>query len=146
VRVRAIASEREFNNLLLVCFCFAGDAYFLLCKQRLGEKQGVERSGNFMIAVVNLIEQSKMTNEQNRSSEIIPTAPMYPDLDRLEHLDPTHSIDILALFALLTGINKLRRSIGKLRKQGKCSPELLFPILSALLAIVRAIEQMNDGE
>jgi hypothetical protein len=99
-----------------------------------------------MIAIVNLIEQSKMTNEQNRSIEIVPVEPNYPDLNHSKHLDSTHSINILALFALLTGISKLWRLIGKLRKKGKCSSELVFPIFSALLAIVRAILQMNDGE
>ncbi len=97
-----------------------------------------------MIAIVNLIEQSKMTNEQNRPIEIVPFEPNYPDLNHSKHLDSTHSIDILALFALLTGINKLWRSIGQLRKKGKLNPKLVFPIFSALLAIVRAILQMND--
>jgi hypothetical protein len=99
-----------------------------------------------MIAIVNLIEQSKMINEQNRSIEIIPTAPMYPDLDRFKNFDPNHSIGILAVFALLTGIIKLWRSIDTLRKKGKLSPKLLFPIFSALWAIWKAIKQMNDGE
>jgi hypothetical protein len=130
--------------LLLVCFCFTYDACFLLSKQRLRKKQGVEIDRKVMIAIVNLIEQSVMTNKQNQSIEITPTAPMYPDLGRVEHFDPIHSIDIVLLFALLTGIIKLWRSIGKLRKQRKCSPKLLFPIFSALLAILRAILQLND--
>jgi hypothetical protein len=87
-----------------------------------------------------------MTTEQNKQIESIPADLQYPCLDKIEHLDTTHSIDIVVLFALLTGINKLWRSIGKLRKKGKCSPELLFPIFSALLAIWKAIEHMNDGE
>jgi hypothetical protein len=85
-----------------------------------------------------------MTTEHNQQIESIPADLQYPCFDKIEHLDPTHSIDILALFAVLTGFNKLWRSIDKLRKQRKCSPQLLFPIFSALLAMVRAILQMND--
>ncbi len=99
-----------------------------------------------MIAIVNLIEQSKMTNEQNRSIEIVPVEPNYPDLNHSKHLDSTYSIDIVVLFALLTGIIKLWRSIDTLRKQRKLSSKLLFPIIGAILAIWKAIEQMNDGE
>ncbi|WP_310487994.1 hypothetical protein [Chamaesiphon sp. VAR_69_metabat_338] len=87
-----------------------------------------------------------MKNEQNRPIEIVPVEPNYPDLIHSKHLNSTHSIDIVVLFALLTGINKLWRSIGQLRKQGKLSPKLVFPIFSALWAIWKAIEQMNDGE
>jgi hypothetical protein len=115
-------------------------------KAKVVQKQGVETSGNFMIAVVNLIEQSKMIDEQNRLIEIVPVEPNYPDPNHSKHLDSTHSINILALFALLAGINKLWRSIGQLRKQGKLSPKLVFPIFSALWAIWKTIEQMNDGE
>jgi hypothetical protein len=87
-----------------------------------------------------------MTTEQNKQIESIPADLQYPCFDKIEHLDPNHSIDILVIFTLLTGFNKLWRSIGQLRKQGKLSPKLVFPIFSALWAIWKAIEQMNDGE
>jgi hypothetical protein len=99
-----------------------------------------------MLLIVELIQQLTMNNEQNRSIKIMPTAPMYPALDRLEHLNPIHSTDILAVFALLTGIIKLWRSTDELRKLRKFSPKVVFPIVSALLAIVKAILQMNDKE
>jgi hypothetical protein len=85
-----------------------------------------------------------MENEHNRPIEIVPVEPNYPDLNHSKHLDSTHSIDILVIFTLLTGFNKLWRSIGQLRKKGKLSLKLLFPIFSALLAIWKAIAQMND--
>jgi hypothetical protein len=85
-----------------------------------------------------------MTTEQSKQIESIPADLQYPCFDRIEHLNPTHSIDILVIFTLLTGFNKLWRSIEKMRKKGKLSPKLLFPIFSALLAIWKAILQMND--
>jgi hypothetical protein len=99
-----------------------------------------------MIVIVNLIEQSKMINEQNRSIEIVPVEPNYPNLNHSKHLDSTHSIDIIVLFALLTGIIKLWRSIDGLRKLRKFSPKVVFPIVSALLAIVKTILQINHNE
>jgi hypothetical protein len=103
-----------------------------------------------MIAIVNLIEQSKMINEQNRPIEIVPVEPNYPDLNHSKHLDSTHSIDILVIFTLLTGINKLRKSIDKLRKQGRLDSKLLLQIVGAILAIWKAIvrimaEQDDEG-
>jgi hypothetical protein len=85
-----------------------------------------------------------MTTEQKKLIESISANLQYPCFDKIEHLDPTHSIDILVLFTLLTSFNKLWRSIGKLRKQRKFSTKLVFPIFSALWAMVRAILQMND--
>jgi hypothetical protein len=87
-----------------------------------------------------------MTTEQNKQIESIPADLQYPCLDKIEHLDTTHSIDILVIFTLLTSLNKLWRSIDLLRKHRKFSPKLVFPIVSALLAIVKAILQMNDKE
>jgi hypothetical protein len=87
-----------------------------------------------------------MTIAQNNRIESIPVHLEYPIVHQIKHIDPTHSIDILAIFALLTGVSKLWRSIGQLRKKGKLSLKLLFPIFSALLAIWKAIAQMNEGE
>jgi hypothetical protein len=76
--------------------------------------------------------------------EIIPGDPMYPGLDRIEHLDPTHSIDILVIFTLLTGFNKLWKSIEKMRKQGKWDANSLLQAVGAIGIILKAIAQMND--
>jgi riboflavin synthase len=75
-----------------------------------------------------------MKNEQNSSIEIIPSAPMYPELHQIKHLDPTYPIDtILVLFTLLTSINNLLKYIKKILKQRKCDS-------------VKAIGQMGGDE
>jgi hypothetical protein len=88
-----------------------------------------------------------MKNEQNSSIEIIPSAPIYPDLHQIKHLDPTHSINtILVLFTLLTSINNLLKYSKKILKQRKCDSKMLLQIIGAILAIVKAIEQMGGDE
>jgi hypothetical protein len=81
-----------------------------------------------------------MKNEQNRSVEIILSVPMYLDLHQIKHLDPTHSIDILLVFTLITGINKLWLSIDKMRKQGKCDLKLILQAVGAIGVILKAID------
>jgi hypothetical protein len=85
-----------------------------------------------------------MTTEQSKQIESIPADLQYPCFDRIEHLNPTHSIDILVIFTLLTGFNKLWRSIEKMRKQGKCDANSLLQAVGAIGIILKAIAQMND--
>jgi hypothetical protein len=88
-----------------------------------------------------------MRNEQNQSTEIIQSAPIYPDLYRIKHLDLTHPIDtILVLFTLLTSINNLLKYIKKILKQRKCDSKMLLQIIGVILSIVKAIGQMGGDE
>jgi hypothetical protein len=83
-------------------------------------------------------------NEQNKSVEGVSTVPVYPELDPIKHINSNYSIEtILVVFALLNGLKKLWISIDKLRKQGKCSPNLLLQIVGTLWAIVKAIAQIK---
>jgi hypothetical protein len=87
-----------------------------------------------------------MTTEHNKQIESIPADLQYPCFDKIEHLDPNHSIDILVIFTLLTGLNKLWRLIEKMRKQGKWDANSLLQAVGAIGIILKAIAQMNDGE
>jgi hypothetical protein len=72
---------------------------------------------------------------------------IYPDLHQMKHLNSNHSVEtILVIFALLNGLKKLWLSIDKLRKQEKCSPELLLQIVGALWVIVKAIAQIKADQ
>jgi hypothetical protein len=88
-----------------------------------------------------------MRNEQNKTTEIISTVPVYSDLHQMKHLNSNHLIEtILVVFALLNCLKKLWLSIDKLRKQGKCSPKLLLQIVGALWAIVKVIAQIKANQ
>jgi hypothetical protein len=88
-----------------------------------------------------------MNNEQTKSIEGVPSAPIYPNLYQIKHFDPTHSIDtILVLFTLLTSINNLLKYIKKILKQRKCDSKMLLQIIGAILTIVKAIGQMSGDE
>jgi hypothetical protein len=80
-------------------------------------------------------------NEQNKSVEGVSTVPVYPDLHQMKHLHSNHSIEtILVVFALLNGLNKLWISINKMRKQGRCTPNLLLQAVGAIAVILKAID------
>lgn len=87
-----------------------------------------------------------MHDEQNQRIDIAPSDRIYPDFQHIKHLDPTHSIDIIVLITLLTGIQKLWKAIDAMRKRGKCSPQLLLQAVGAIGAIVKAISQWMDDE
>jgi hypothetical protein len=87
-----------------------------------------------------------MNNEQNSSVEIIPSAPMYPDLHQVNHLDSIYSIDIFVLFTLITAFNKLWTLIDKMRKQGKCDPKLLLHAVGAIGVILKGINDLLNRD
>jgi hypothetical protein len=88
-----------------------------------------------------------MRNEQNQSTEIIQSAPIYPDIHQIKHLDSTHSIEtILLVFALLNGLSKLWVSIDKMWKQRKFDPKLLLQAVGAIGVILKAINDLLDRD
>lgn len=98
-----------------------------------------------MLVVTNEIDLPLMKNNQKNIIETAPVDPLQLDPHPNKITDFTDSIGtFMIILGLLMAIKKLWRSIGKLRKQQKCNPKLLFPIFSALWAIWKAIEPMND--
>ena len=82
-------------------------------------------------------------NEQNKLVEGISSAPMYPSIHQMKHLNSTHSIEtILVVFALLNGLNKLWVSIGKICKDHKIDITLLLQTVAAIGAILKAFSQI----
>lgn len=87
-----------------------------------------------------------MNNEQTKSIEGVPSAPIYPNLYQIKHLDPTYPIDIFALFTLITAFNKLWRLIDKMRKQKKFNLDLLLQIVGAIGVILKAINDVLNRD
>jgi hypothetical protein len=86
-----------------------------------------------------------MKSNQNKIIETAPANPAQPDPQLSTIPDLTDLFcSFIILFGLLISIKKLWRSLDKLRKQRKCSPKLLFSIVSALVAIWKAIAQIDD--
>jgi hypothetical protein len=84
---------------------------------------------------------------QENQIQTVEINPVQPDPQPSKITDLTDLFGYFVIvFGLLMGIKKLWRSIDKLRRQRKCSPKLLFSIVSAIWAIVKAISQMNDRE
>jgi hypothetical protein len=84
---------------------------------------------------------------QENQIQIIEIDPVQSDPNPSKNTDLTDLFgSYFIIFGLLMGIEKLWRSIDKLRKQGKFSPKLLLQIVGAIVAIVKAILQMNNEE
>jgi uncharacterized membrane protein len=68
---------------------------------------------------------------------------IYPDLHQIKHLNSNYSIEtILVVFALLNGLNKLWRSIDKIRKDRKIDPTSLLQTVATIGTIIKAISQL----
>lgn len=87
-----------------------------------------------------------MTNKQNRSIEVVPVDRTHTDLHQLiNNIDPLQSFHLfLAILAVITGIKKLLRYTKKLTngKSSRIDSKLKFQIVGAILAILKAIEQI----
>jgi hypothetical protein len=134
--------------LLLVCFCSAGDACFLLSKQRLCRNKGAAIGWENMLFIVELIQQLTMHNEQNQSIETISVDRHHTDLHQtIDNIDPVQSFHLLlAIFAIFTSLKNLRRYARKLmnRKGDQIDLKLNLQIVGAILAILKGIAQLLD--
>jgi hypothetical protein len=72
------------------------------------------------------------------------------DLGQLDYstnkiLDLTDSLGyVLIALVLMTNLKKIWQSSKKLRTEGKCSSKELLQIVSAILAIVKVIQSIDD--
>jgi hypothetical protein len=89
-----------------------------------------------------------MTSE-NKSIEIMPVDRTHTDwYQSIYIIDPMQSFHLfLAIFAVITAIKKLLRYIKKLTNgnSSRIELKLIFQIVGAILAILKAIEQLFDS-